>query len=136
MVKQWGMSDKLGPMAYGEDDGEVFLGKQVTKHKHISEDTFKVIDNEIRAIIDNNYAIATKILEDNKDILIEMTKALMEFETIDKDQIDDLMGRKPIREAAVVIDSDIVSTELGSGIEPDDTNDSEEKPLDGNLKIV
>ncbi|MDB2590518.1 ATP-dependent zinc metalloprotease FtsH [Candidatus Thioglobus sp.] len=136
MVKQWGMSDKLGPMAYGEDDGEVFLGKQVTKHKHISEDTFKVIDNEIRAIIDNNYAIATKILEDNKDILIEMTKALMEFETIDKDQIDDLMERKPIREAAVVIDSDIVSTELGSGIEPDDTNDSEEKPLDGNLKIV
>ncbi|MDC0965746.1 ATP-dependent metalloprotease, partial [Candidatus Thioglobus sp.] len=104
--------------------------------KHISEDTFKVIDNEIRAIIDNNYAIATKILEDNKDILIEMTKALMEFETIDKDQIDDLMERKPIREAAVVIDSDIVSTELGSGIEPDDTNDSEEKPLDGNLKIV
>ncbi|MDC3266086.1 ATP-dependent zinc metalloprotease FtsH, partial [Candidatus Thioglobus sp.] len=136
MVKQWGMSDKLGPMAYGEDDGEVFLGKQVTKHKHISEDTFKVIDNEIRAIIDNNYAIATKILEDNKDILIEMTKALMEFETIDKDQNDDLMERKPIREAAVVIDSDIVSTELGSGIEPDDTNDSEEKPLDGNLKIV
>ncbi|MDC1104875.1 ATP-dependent zinc metalloprotease FtsH [Candidatus Thioglobus sp.] len=136
MVKQWGMSDKLGPMAYGEDDGEVFLGKQVTKHKHISEDTFKVIDDEIRTIIDTNYAVATKILKEHKDILIEMTKALMEFETIDRDQIDDLMDRKPIREAAVVIDSDIVSTELGSGIEPDDTNDSEEKPLDGNLKIV
>ncbi len=136
MVKQWGMSDKLGPMAYGEDDGEVFLGKQVTKHKHISEDTFKVIDDEIRAIIDTNYAVATKILKEHKDILIEMTKALMEFETIDRDQIDDLMDRKPIREAAVVVDSDVASTELGSGIEPDDTSDSEEKPLDGNLKIV
>jgi len=136
MVKQWGMSDKLGPMAYGEDDGEVFLGKQVTKHKHISEDTFKVIDDEIRTIIDTNYAVATKILKEHKDILIEMTKALMEFETIDRDQIDDLMDRKPIREAAVIVDSDVASTELGSGVEIDDTSDSEEKPLDGNLKIV
>ena len=136
MVKQWGMSDKLGPMAYGEDDGEVFLGKQVTKHKHISEDTFKVIDDEIRTIIDTNYAVATKILKEHKDILIEMTKALMEFETIDRDQIDDLMDRKPIREAAVIVDSDVASTELGSGIETDDNSDSEEKPLDGNLKIV
>jgi cell division protease FtsH len=136
MVKQWGMSDKLGPMAYGEDDGEVFLGRQVTKHKHISEDTFKVIDDEIRTIIDTNYAVATKILKEHKDILIEMTKALMEFETIDRDQIDDLMDRKPIREAAVIVDSDVASTELGSGIETDDTSDYEEKPLDGNLKIV
>ena len=136
MVKQWGMSDKLGPMAYGEDDGEVFLGKQVTKHKHISEDTFKVIDDEIRTIIDTNYAVATKILKEHKDVLIEMTKALMEFETIDRDQIDDLMDRKPIREAAVIVDSDVASTELGSGIETDDNSDSEEKPLDGNLKIV
>ena len=136
MVKQWGMSDKLGPMAYGEDDGEVFLGRQVTKHKHISEDTFKVIDDEIRTIIDTNYAVATKILKEHKDILIEMTKALMEFETIDRDQIDDLMDRKPIREAAVIVDSDVASTELGSGVETDDTSDSEEKPLDGNLKIV
>ena len=131
MVKHWGMSDKLGPLAYGEDEGEVFLGKQVTKHKHISEGTFKVIDDEIRAIIDTNYAIASKILEDNKDILIEMTKALMEFETIDKEQIDDLMDRKPIREAAVVTDSDVASTELGSGIQADDANDSDENPLDG-----
>ena len=108
MVKHWGMSDTLGPLAYGEDDGEVFLGRQVTKHKHISEDTFKVIDFEIRNIIDVNYKVAQKILEENKDILIEMTKALMEFETIDKEQIDDLMDRKPIREAAVIIDSDVV----------------------------
>lgn len=142
MVKHWGMSDKLGPLAYGEDEGEVFLGKQVTKHKHISEETFKVIDSEIREIIDENYAVATKILEENKDILVEMTKALMELETIDKEQIDDLMARKPIREAAVITDSEVASTELGSGVDADtdadadDTNDSDDKPVDGNLKIV
>ncbi len=142
MVKHWGMSDKLGPLAYGEDEGEVFLGKQVTKHKHISEETFKVIDSEIRDIIDENYAVATKILEENKDILVEMTKALMEFETIDKEQIDDLMARKPIREAAVITDSEVASTELGSGVDADtdadadDTNDSDDKPVNGNLNIV
>ncbi|RUM86131.1 MAG: ATP-dependent metalloprotease [Candidatus Thioglobus sp.] len=136
MVKHWGMSDLLGPLAYGEDEGEVFLGRQVTKHKHISEDTFKVIDSEIRKIIDVNYKVARKILEENKDILIEMTKALMEFETIDKDQIDDLMDRKPIREAAVIIDSDVVSTELGSGIEADENNDSDDKPVDGNPQVA
>ncbi len=137
MVKHWGMSDVLGPLAYGEDDGEVFLGRQVTKHKHISEDTFKVIDSEIRRIIDVNYLVAKKILEDNKDILIEMTKALMEFETIDKEQIDDLMNRKPIREAAVVVDSEVVSTELGRGGDvTEDDNDSEDQPVDGNPQVV
>ena len=136
MVKHWGMSDTLGPLAYGEDDGEVFLGRQVTKHKHISEDTFKVIDSEIRNIIDVNYKVAQKILEENKDILIEMTKALMEFETIDKEQIDDLMDRKPIREAAVIIDSDVVSTDLGSGVEADEGNDSDDKPLDDNPQVA
>ncbi len=136
MVKHWGMSDTLGPLAYGEDEGEVFLGRQVTKHKHISEDTFKVIDSEIRNIIDVNYKVAQKILEENKDILIEMTKALMEFETIDKEQIDDLMDRKPIREAAVIIDSDVVSTDLGSGIEADENNDSDDKPVDGNPQVA
>ncbi|KAA0445872.1 MAG: ATP-dependent zinc metalloprotease FtsH [Candidatus Thioglobus sp.] len=120
MVKQWGMSEKLGPLAYGEEDGEVFLGKQVTKHKHISEDTFKTIDVEIRKIIDNNYAKALKILQDNTDILHTMAKALIEFETIDKEQIDDLMARVKIRDAAVIVDSDVVSTELGSGTIVDD----------------
>ena len=136
MVKHWGMSDLLGPLAYGEDEGEIFLGRQVTKHKHISEDTFKVIDSEIRKIIDVNYKVARKILEENKDILIEITKALMEFETIDKEQIDDLMDRKPIREAAVIVDSDVVSTELGSGIEADENNDSDDKPVDGNPQVA
>jgi cell division protease FtsH len=139
MVKQWGMSDALGPLAYGEDDGEVFLGRQVTKHKHISEDTFKVIDSEIRKIIDTNYQMALKILEDNKDILIDMTKALMEFETIDKEQIDDLMERKPMREAAAIIDSDVASTELGKGgaeVSEDMIDDSNEEPLTGSEQVA
>lgn len=130
MVKQWGMSEVLGPLSYGEDEGEVFLGRQVTKHKHISEDTFRTIDIEIRKIIDSNYQIALKLLKSNKDILLEMTKALMEFETIDREQIDDLMNRKPIRESAVVIDSNIASTELGSGATFDGSNqNSDEKSL-------
>ncbi len=130
MVKQWGMSEVLGPLSYGEDEGEVFLGRQVTKHKHISEDTFRTIDSEIRKIIDSNYQIAFKILKGNKDILLEMTRALMDFETIDKEQIDDLMNRKPIRESAVVIDSNVASTELGSGATFDGSNqNSDEKPL-------
>ncbi|CAC9580737.1 Cell division-associated, ATP-dependent zinc metalloprotease FtsH [uncultured Gammaproteobacteria bacterium] len=135
MVKQWGMSDALGPLSYGEDEGEVFLGRQVTKHKHISEDTFKVIDSEIRNIIDVNYNVAKKILEDNKDILVEMTKALMEFETIDKEQIDDLMDRRPIREAATVTDSEVASTELGTGgdVKEDDTDD---QPVDENPQVA
>ena len=137
MVKLWGMSDKMGPLAYGESEGEVFLGRQVTKHKHISDKTFDLIDSEIRKVIDVNYKIAYKILEENKDILHAMAKALIEFETIDRDQIDDLMGRKPMREAAVIIDSDVVSVELGKGSEEaDESNNSEEKPLSGGTQQV
>ena len=138
MVKHWGMSDVLGPQAYGEDDGEVFLGKQVTKHKHISEDTFKDVDSEIKKIIDTNYEHAYKILKENEDILHSMAKALVEFETIDKEQIDDLMDRKPMREAAVIIDSDVASTELGKGADviDDSSNDSDEKPLGGNKEQI
>ena len=115
MVKLWGMSDVMGPLAYGEEEGEVFLGRQVTKHKHISDDTFNKVDTEIRIIIDRNYDIAYKILEENRDILDSMAAALIEFETIDTGQIDDLMARKPMREAAEVVDSEEVSSELGTG---------------------
>ena len=115
MVKLWGMSDVMGPLAYGEEEGEVFLGRQVTKHKHISDDTFNKVDSEIRIIIDSNYDIAYKILEENRDILDSMAAALVEFETIDTGQIDDLMARKPMREAAEVVDSEEVSSELGTG---------------------
>ena len=115
MVKLWGMSDVMGPLAYGEEEGEIFLGRQVTKHKHISDDTFNKVDAEIRIIIDANYDIAYKILEENRDILDSMAAALIEFETIDTGQIDDLMARKPMREAAEVVDSEEVSSELGTG---------------------
>ena len=115
MVKLWGMSDVMGPLAYGEEEGEIFLGRQVTKHKHISDDTFNKVDSEIRIIIDSNYDIAYKILEENRDILDSMAAALVEFETIDTGQIDDLMARKPMREAAEVVDSEEVSSELGTG---------------------
>ena len=115
MVKLWGMSDVMGPLAYGEEEGEIFLGRQVTKHKHISDDTFNKVDSEIRIIIDANYDIAYKILEKNRDILDSMAAALIEFETIDVGQIDDLMARKPMREAAEVVDSEEVSSELGTG---------------------
>jgi len=118
MVKLWGMSEVMGPLAYGEDEGEVFLGRQVTKHKHISDDTFNKVDSEIRKIIDANYDIAYKILEENRDILDSMAAALIEFETIDTGQIDDLMARKPMRDAAEVVDSDEVSSELGTGRKP------------------
>ena len=115
MVKLWGMSSVMGPMAYGEEEGEIFLGRQVTKHKHISDETFTKVDSEIRKIIDFNYSQAYKILEDNRDILDAMAAALVEFETIDTLQIDDLMARIPMREAAEVVDSDEVSSDLGTG---------------------
>ena len=124
MVKLWGMSDVMGPLAYGEEEGEIFLGRQVTKHKHISDDTFNKVDAEIRIIIDANYDIAYKILEENRDILDSMAAALIEFETIDTGQIDDLMARKPMREAAEVVDSEEVSSELGTGRKSKDSEPS------------
>ena len=94
MVTQWGLSDKLGPMVFGEEEGEVFLGKSVTQHKSLSDETAHVIDEEIRNIVDRNYARSEKILKDNLDILHAMSDALMKYETIDKDQIADLMNGK------------------------------------------
>ncbi len=132
MVKLWGMSDVMGPLAYGEEEGEVFLGRQVTKHKHISDDTFNKVDSEIRIIIDTNYDIAYKILDKNRDILDSMAAALVEFETIDTGQIDDLMARKPMREAAEVVDSDEISSDLGTGREAQDSRpSSDDKHTDG-----
>ena len=94
MVTQWGLSEKLGPMVFGEEEGEVFLGKSVTQHKNLSDETAHVIDEEIRNIVDRNYARSEQILKDNIDILHAMSDALMKYETIDKDQIADLMAGK------------------------------------------
>jgi cell division protease FtsH len=96
MVTRWGMSDELGPMVYGENEGEVFLGRSVTVHKNVSETTMQRVDAEIRRIVDQQYALARKIIEDNRDKVEVMAKALLEWETLDADQINDIMeGRAP-----------------------------------------
>jgi cell division protease FtsH len=96
MVTKWGLSDRLGPLTYSEDDGEVFLGRTVTRHKNISDETAHTIDEEIRSVIDCNYQRAEQLLRENMDKLHAMAEALVKYETIDKEQIDDIMvGRSP-----------------------------------------
>jgi cell division protease FtsH len=96
MVTKWGLSDRLGPLTYSEDDGEVFLGRSVTQHKQVSDDTAHTIDEEVRTIIDANYERADKILKDNVDKLHMMAKALMKYETIDSVQVKAIMdGNEP-----------------------------------------
>jgi cell division protease FtsH len=97
MVTRYGMSDALGPMVYGENEGEVFLGRSVTTHKNISEATMQKVDMEIRRIIDQQYALARRLIEENRDKIEAMTKALLEWETLDSDQIDDIMAGNPPR---------------------------------------
>jgi len=101
MVTQWGMSEALGPMVYGENDGEVFLGRSVTTHKNVSEATMQKVDEEIRRIIDQQYKLARGLIEANKDKIEVMTKALLEWETLDADQINDIMAGKPPREPII-----------------------------------
>ena len=96
MVTKWGLSDRLGPLTYSEDQGEVFLGRQVTQHKQVSDVTAHVIDEEVRHLIDTNYNRAKEILLANMDKLHKMAEALMKYETIDEMQIKDIMeGRDP-----------------------------------------
>jgi cell division protease FtsH len=96
MVTKWGLSEKLGPLTYSEDEGEVFLGRSVTEHKNVSDQTAHAIDEEIRAIIDDNYQRAKQILIDNEKQLHLMAEALIKYETIDEEQIKDIMeGRTP-----------------------------------------
>ncbi len=98
MVTQWGLSEKLGPMLYAEEEGEVFLGRSASKSIHMSDETAKLIDAEIKDVVDRNYKRANKILTENIDILHAMKDALMKYETIDADQVDDLMARRQVRE--------------------------------------
>jgi cell division protease FtsH len=96
MVTKWGLSEKLGPLTYDEEEGEVFLGHSVTRHKEISDETARLIDSEIKEIIERNYSKAEKILKDNLDKLHMMAEALIKYETLDTHQIDDIMeGRTP-----------------------------------------
>jgi cell division protease FtsH len=98
MVTQWGFSDKLGPLLYAEEEGEVFLGRSMGKAKNMSDETASIIDSEIKAIIDRNYNRAKTMIEENMDILHAMKDALMLYETIDSRQIEDLMARRPVRQ--------------------------------------
>jgi len=96
MVTKWGLSDNMGPMSYGEDEGEVFLGRSVTQHKAMSDLTAKQIDEDVRAVINRNYQRAKTLLDENMDKLHKMAQLLIKYETIDSDQIDAIMeGREP-----------------------------------------
>jgi cell division protease FtsH len=97
MVTRYGMSDELGPMVYGENDGEVFLGRSVTTHKSVSEATMQKVDAEIRRIIDEQYAKARNLIDNNREKVEVMAKALLEWETLDAEQVNDIMQGRPPR---------------------------------------
>ena len=106
MVTKWGLSEKMGPRSYGDEDGEVFLGHSVTQHKTVSDDTANSIDQEVRRIIDSNYERALTIINENMDKLHVMAKALMKYETLDTEQIDDIMAGGEPRPPENWMDSD------------------------------
>jgi len=97
MVMRYGMSEALGPMVYAENEGEVFLGRSVTKTTNMSEATMKKVDDEVRRIIDEQYTLARKLIEEHSDKMHAMAKAMLEWETIDVEQLDDIMAGKPPR---------------------------------------
>jgi cell division protease FtsH len=97
MVTRFGLSEAMGPLAYAEEEAEVFLGRSVTEHRHVSAGTAREIDKQVRLIIDRNYERAQELLEANRDKLDAMAQALLEYETLSKDQIDDIMAGRPVR---------------------------------------
>ena len=129
MVTKWGLSDRLGPLTYSEDDGEVFLGRSVTRHKNVSDETAHVIDEEIRTVINRNYQRSEGLLRDNLDKLHAMADALIKYETIDSEQIDDIMAGRPPREPAEASsDSEPPATGSAAGLDKDQRG---EKPIGG-----
>ncbi|MEE9342809.1 MAG: ATP-dependent zinc metalloprotease FtsH [Gammaproteobacteria bacterium] len=135
MVTKWGLSDRLGPQSYSEEEGEVFLGRSVTQHKVISDETSHIIDAEIHAVINSNYEKAETILKENLDKLHSMSDALMKFETIDSDQIDDIMEGKEPR-APQDWDDDS-QNRPGSGAATDDKDDKDKgsDPIGGPAEL-
>jgi cell division protease FtsH len=97
MVTRYGMSDVLGPMVYAENEGEIFLGRSVTQTRNVSESTLQKVDAEIRRIIDEQYKVARDIIEANRDKMVAMKDALLEYETIDADQVSDIMAGRTVR---------------------------------------
>ncbi|MFD2166429.1 ATP-dependent zinc metalloprotease FtsH [Thalassotalea euphylliae] len=128
MVTQWGLSEKMGPMLFAEEEGEVFLGRTSAKSMHMSDETAKAIDDEIKEFVDRNYQRAEQILKDNMDILHAMKDALMRYETIDANQIDDLMARREVRAPADFDDSSSGSTPSAGAQSEPKAEDKEETP--------
>jgi len=115
MVTRYGMTDELGPMVYAENEWEVFLGRSITKTTSMSEETMRKVDLVIRRIIDEQYSIARKLIEENHDKMHAMAKALLEWETIDSEQIDDIMNGKPPRPPKDWTSSSAASVNGGAG---------------------
>ena len=125
MVTKWGLSEKLGPLMYAEEEGEVFLGRSAgSQHASVSGETAKLIDSEVRSIIDQCYATAKQLLTDNRDKLDAMAEALMKYETIDAEQIDDIMSGRTPREPRDWDDDKTSGT-------PAAQNDRPESPIGG-----
>ncbi|ALM90791.1 Cell division protein FtsH [Alteromonas stellipolaris LMG 21856] len=135
MVTQWGLSSKMGPLLYAEEEGEVFLGRSSSSSIRMSNQTALAIDEEVKDIINRNYARAEKILKDNADILEAMKDALMKYETIDAKQVDDLMERREVRPPADWDDRRPSDGDKPSGGKPtregEITNDGVDKPSVG-----
>ncbi|MFV1982109.1 MAG: ATP-dependent zinc metalloprotease FtsH [Thiohalomonadales bacterium] len=129
MVTKWGLSERLGPMTYSEEEGEVFLGHSVAQHKNVSDETTRIIDVEIRAIVDKNYNRAKEILTENLDKLHSMSDALMKFETIDAEQIKDIMDGKDPRPPKDWPDDDSSPTDSSSS----SAVKKEDKPKSGSI---
>ena len=130
MVTQWGFSQKMGPMLFAEEEGEVFLGRTSAKSLHMSDDTAQAIDLEIKAFVDRNYQRAEKILNENRDILESMKDALMHYETIDARQIDDLMERREVRPPMAEWDNHSDSNEPPKSETKTDSAPKDEPDLD------
>jgi cell division protease FtsH len=130
MVTQWGFSQKMGPMLFAEEEGEVFLGRSSSKSLNMSDETARAIDDEIKDFINRNYERASTILKENEDILHAMKDALMEYETIDALQVDDLMNRTKVRPPADfgANDSDSKSDNNADSSKPSEKKDEDKKP--------
>jgi cell division protease FtsH len=124
MVVRWGMSDLMGTRVYGENESEIFLGRDVTTHKNLSNGTAELVDKEIRRIVDEQYARARQIIEENKDKVEVMAKALLEWETIDAEQIDAIMAGEDPQPPADVSDK---SSANGSGKDDSSSGKSDKK---------
>lgn len=130
MVTQWGFSDKLGPILYAEDEGEVFLGRSMAKAKHMSDETAHVIDEEVRAIVTRNYERARQLLVENMDILHAMKDALVKYETIEEEQIKQLMNREPVTPPSGWDEAKPSQAQAGEKTAMNATESAVEKPQD------